>query len=56
MLLSLWLLYIDPVSGSIALQAIVAGIVGGLAFFRRSIASVVHSVFRRSAPKDPTDQ
>ena len=29
--------YIDPASGSLILQMILAGIVGGLAFFRRAI-------------------
>lgn len=28
--------YIDPMSGSIVLQVIIAGVIGGLAFFRRS--------------------
>jgi hypothetical protein len=35
---SIAILYIDPVAGSIVVQAIVAGVVGGVAFFRRSIA------------------
>jgi hypothetical protein len=53
-LLSLAFLYIDPVSGSIVLQALVAGVVGGAAFFRRGIARVFKGFFGRSAPeKDP---
>lgn len=57
MLLSLALLYIDPVSGSIALQALVAGVVGGAAFFRRGIARVFAGVFGRTTPeKDSTDK
>jgi hypothetical protein len=51
-LLSLAVLYIDPVSGSIVLQALVAGVVGGMAFFRRSIARVFRGLFGRTA-KDP---
>jgi len=51
-LLSLALLYIDPVSGSIVLQALVAGVVGGVAFFRRSIARVFRGVLGRTA-RDP---
>ena len=56
MLLSLAMLYIDPVAGSIAIQAILAGIVGGAAFFRRSIGRLFRSIFRRSDPHDPADQ
>ena len=37
------LAYIDPVSGSILIQAIVAAAAGSVAFFRKSI----WSVFRR---------
>jgi hypothetical protein len=33
--------YIDPISGSILLQTIVAAGVGALAFFRRSISGFV---------------
>lgn len=52
MLLSLALLYIDPVSGSIVVQALVAGVVGGVAFFRRSIARL----FRGLTGRHSTDQ
>lgn len=52
MLLSFAFLYIDPVSGSIVLQAVVAGVVGSLAFFRRSIARVFRSITGSSAGKD----
>lgn len=55
MLLSLALLYIDPVSGSIVLQALVAGVVGGMAFFRRSILRAFRGVLGRSSTdKDST--
>ncbi len=39
--------YIDPVSGSILLQAIVAAGVGALAFFRRSIGGFFRRLRRR---------
>ncbi|HWA58036.1 MAG TPA: hypothetical protein VG692_12325 [Gemmatimonadales bacterium] len=52
MLLSLALLYIDPVSGSIVLQALVAGVVGGVAFFRRSIARVFRGLTGRSSSSE----
>jgi len=54
-LLSLAFLYIDPVAGSIALQALVAGVVGGAAYFRRSIARIIRGVFGGNPPeKDPS--
>ncbi len=54
-LLSLALLYIDPVSGSIVLQALVAGVVGGAAFFRRGIARVFRGILGKPAPEsDPS--
>lgn len=49
MLLSLALLYIDPVSGSIVVQALVAGVVGGMAFFRRSIARLLRGLTGRGS-------
>ena len=39
--------YIDPMSGAILLQVIVAGLVGAVAFFRRSIWQVLGRVFRK---------
>jgi uncharacterized membrane protein SpoIIM required for sporulation len=47
----LLVVYIDPISGSILLQAIVAAGVGGLAFFRRSIGGFFRR-FRRHEPPD----
>ncbi|OHB69068.1 MAG: hypothetical protein A2V70_11565 [Planctomycetes bacterium RBG_13_63_9] len=38
--------YIDPVSGAILLQVIIAGFAGCVAFFRRSIWRFVRVVFR----------
>lgn len=56
MLLSFALLYIDPVSGSIVLQALVAGVVGGVAFFRRSIARALRGFFPGRAGQDSTER
>jgi hypothetical protein len=50
------LLYIDPVSGSIVLQAVVAGVVGSVAFFRRSIARVFRSITGSSASRDSSGE
>jgi len=46
------LAYIDPVSGSILIQAIAAAMVGTVAFFRKSIWSVIRR-FSGSAPPGP---
>ena len=40
------LAYVDPVSGTIILQLIIAGAVGTVAFFRRSIGRALRSVAR----------
>jgi hypothetical protein len=48
----LLLAYIDPVSGSIIVQALIAGLVGAVAFFRRSIGRVI----RKLTGRDPTDE
>ncbi len=45
--------YIDPVSGSILLQVIVAAIIGCVAFFRRWIWRIISFPFRnRRSDKD----
>ena len=44
--------YIDPVSGAILLQVVVAGVLGCIAFFRRSIWRVVRLVL----PKRQSDE
>ena len=54
----LLLAYIDPGSGSLVLQMIIAGVVGALAFFRHAIFRFV-SFFKSSKPapeqkEDPT--
>ena len=55
-LLPTLLAYIDPVSGAILLQVIVAGIVGCVAFFRRSIWRILRFVFRlKSSDEDTTN-
>lgn len=38
--------YIDPMSGAILIQMIVAFFVGGLAFFRRSIWAIFRTLLR----------
>ena len=43
--------YIDPMSGSILLQLIVAGVLGAIAFFHRSIWRLLRC-FRGSKPQD----
>ena len=40
------LAYVDPVSGTIILQLIIAGAVGTVTFFRRSIGRALRSVAR----------
>jgi hypothetical protein len=50
---SLAILYIDPVAGSIVVQAIVAGAVGGIAFFRRSIARFFRLLLGRRQAQPP---
>lgn len=49
---SVLLSYIDPMSGSILIQLIVAAVVGCLAMFRRTIWSVVSFVFRAKPSGD----
>jgi hypothetical protein len=39
--------YIDPVSGSLLLQAIFAGVIGCLAVFRRSIWAITSRILGR---------
>ena len=45
--------YIDPVSGSILLQVILAGLVGTLGYFFRPILRIVRRVFG-TPPQDPS--
>ena len=50
------LAYIDPMSGAIILQVIVAGVIGCGAFFRRSIMATIRKLFRRGdAPTQPVE-
>jgi hypothetical protein len=44
--------YVDPMSGAIILQLIVAGVVGAVAFFRHSIWRVVRTIFRIKGPQE----
>ncbi len=56
--------YIDPMSGAIILQVLIAGTIGCVAFFRRSIKAFLVKVFHigrdtdeegaeKAAPEDP---
>jgi hypothetical protein len=51
------LAYIDPGSGALLLQAAVAGTIGVVAVFRRTLASIAARLLGRSAadpgPRDP---
>lgn len=38
--------YIDPMSGALLLQVVIAAVVGCLAFFRRSVWGLVRAIFR----------
>lgn len=49
------LAYIDPVSGLIVLQVLVAGVLGAIGFFRRSIGSLFAKMFRRPRSKEPRE-
>lgn len=54
------LAYIDPMSGAIVLQLILAGIIGAIAFFRGSILAVIRTLLRikpkgGEAPPNPPD-
>ena len=48
--------YVDPVSGSILLQVILAAIIVGIAFFRRSIWRLFRMLFRRKGANDDSPQ
>jgi len=48
------LAYIDPVSGSILIQAIVAAVAGTVAFFRKSIWRVIRRFSGAEPPGPPT--
>lgn len=52
---SVLLAYIDPMSGAILIQLIIAGAVACVAFFRRTIWRLVCSVFSFSAKKADED-
>jgi hypothetical protein len=46
------LAYIDPASGTLLLQALIAAGIGGIAFFRRSIWGFLSVFSGRSSAKD----
>lgn len=49
------LCYIDPVSGSLILQAFIAALVGGFVFFRKSLSAIASRLlfFLRRRPRNP---
>ncbi|MFO7905249.1 MAG: hypothetical protein ACQESR_05980 [Planctomycetota bacterium] len=52
MLPAIILSYIDPMSGAVVLQLILAGLIATVAFFRRSIAGIFRKVFRMKGDCD----
>ncbi len=44
--------YIDPMSGTILIQLVVAGVIGGIAFFRRSIGRMLRLACFWKRPDD----
>ena len=50
----LHLAYIDPVSGSILIQTLLAAVAGGIAFFRRSIWALMSRFTGRKSEKTVT--
>jgi hypothetical protein len=49
------LAYIDPGSGALMLQFLVAGAVGALVFFRQVFTSITSRLFGRRRPDAPSD-
>ncbi len=52
----MFLAYIDPVSGTLLLQLLIAGIVGTITFFRRTVWGFVTRVGRRRPPAEETSE
>jgi hypothetical protein len=48
-----FLAYIDPGSGALLLQTLVAGAVGGLVFFRQLVTDVTSKLFGRKKADGP---
>jgi hypothetical protein len=48
-----FLAYIDPGSGALLLQAIVAGAVGGLMVFRNAVSVITSKLFGRRQSVEP---
>lgn len=44
--------YIDPGSGAILLQVVIAGVIGSMIFFRATVSRIVRFVTRRSTISD----
>ena len=52
----MFLAYIDPVSGTLLLQLLIAGVVGTIAFFRRTVWGFVTRVVRRRPSTEETPE
>ena len=52
MLLSCPLGYIDPMSGTILLQVVIAGVIGCMTFLRTSIWGVIRRITGRKTPSE----
>jgi hypothetical protein len=48
------LAYIDPATGTLIVQFLIAGVVGGIAFFRESIGRALGFFKRREPPDQDT--
>lgn len=50
-----FLAYIDPMSGAMVLQLVIAGIAGFMTFFRRSIVGSCKSLLGKKSNSEPTN-
>ena len=48
--------YIDPMSGSILLQVVIAAVIGCVAYFRRSVWQITCFVFRIKRSNDSSSE
>ena len=51
-----FLAYIDPMSGTILLQVLIAGIMGGAALFRRSIWRMIRQLIPKKQPEQENSE
>ena len=50
-----FLAYIDPMSGAVVLQLIIAFVAGGAAFFRNTIFGGIKRIFTRQQPQSEAE-